>query len=85
MLRLPKPAIKFDVAPTRQGFRVTVTSDGLARAAYLSAGGLEGAFTDNYLDLMPGKPFTVEYRTRERLPVSQFSEKLKIISLVDAF
>jgi beta-mannosidase len=84
-LRLRKPAIQLDVAATRQGFRVTVASNGLARAAYLSASGLEGAFSDNYFDLMPGQRVTVEYQSRERLSVSQFRERLKIVSLVDAF
>lgn len=84
-LRLPKPAINFAVAATPRGFRVTLASDTFAKAAYLTVGDLEGSFSDNYVDLIPGKPVTVRYRTPKRVSVAQFRERLKIRSMVDAF
>ena len=84
-LRLPKPAMNLAVAAMPQGFQVAITSDTFAKAAYLSASDVEGAFSDNYFDLIPGKRVTVKFLTLKRLPVSQFRERLKIRSMVDAF
>ena len=49
------PQISANVERTRAGFVVNLTTDKYARAVYLSAPGLDGAFVDNYFDLLPGK------------------------------
>jgi len=84
-LRLPKPSIMFAVAPTRGGFRVTVNSDKFAKAVYLSIDDPDGSFSDNYFDLIPGKPVAVEYQGRAPFPLRDFRERLTIRSMVDAF
>ncbi len=84
-LRLPKPNITFDGAPAHGGFRLTVNSDKFAKAAYLSVSDHDGSFSDNYFDLIPGKPIVVEYHTRAPLSLKAFRERLKVRSMVDAF
>ena len=84
-LRLPKPSIMFAVTPTRGGFRVTVNSDKFAKAVYLSIDDPDGSFSDNYFDLIPGKPVAVEYQGRAPFPLRDFRERLTIRSMVDAF
>ena len=84
-LRLPKPSIIFAVAPTRGGFRVTINSDKFAKAVYLSVDDHDGSFSDNYFDLIPGKPVAVEYHGRAPFPLRDFRERLTIRSMVDAF
>jgi beta-mannosidase len=83
--RLPKPNITFDVAPARSGFRVTLRSDRFARAVYLSVADHDGSFSDNYFDLVPGKPMVVEYRQGTTLSLKAFRERIKVRSMVDAF
>ena len=61
-LALPAAVVSTEVAPARGGFRVTVSADRLARGVRLSAEGVEGAFSDNYFDLVPGRPVAVEFR-----------------------
>jgi beta-mannosidase len=76
--------ITFEAAPTRNGFRLTLNTDKLARGVYLSIK-QDGFFSDNYFDMLPGKPVELEFRTRAKLTVDEFREKLKIRSLKDAF
>ncbi len=47
-LLLPQPQISSEVVRTRAGFRITLSSDKLARAVYLSAPNYAGIFSDNY-------------------------------------
>jgi beta-mannosidase len=100
-LQLPRPKLSYEVAPAKDGFRVTIKSNKFAKAVYLSAGDLAGSFSDNYFDLIPGKPVTVEYRSPAGLSlkatpgvamvdwqprsVAFFRERLVIRSMVDAF
>ena len=73
------------VVRTPVGFRITLTSDKLARAVYLSAPNYSGVFVDNYFDLIPGRKVEVEFRTRGPVKLADFQRRLKIRSLADAF
>ena len=83
-LSLPTANISANVTPARNGFKVTVTTDKLARAVYLSTR-TQGFFTENYFDLIPGKPVELQFQTTVKIPVEKFREQLKIRSLKDAF
>jgi len=84
-LQLPAPHVTTDAAKTRDGFTVTLKSDKFARDVYLSAEGLDGYFTDNYFDLIPGREVTVEFRARRTVSPEEFRAKLKTRTLADAF
>ena len=84
-LSLPAPAISIEVAPARGGFSVTVSADRLARGVRLSAEGVEGSFSDNYFDLLPGRPMTVEFRAARTLAPADFRARLRARSLAEAF
>lgn len=79
-----KPVIKTDVAASTNGFKITVSSDRVARAVYLS-GVNDGAFTDNYFDVIPGRPVEVQFRNNSKMSVEEFRRSLNVRSLVDAF
>lgn len=83
-LRLSTPTIKAPVSVMRDSFIVTLSTDKLAKSLYLS-GFAEGFFSDNYFNLIPGKPVNVEFRPKEKMSVDEFRQKLKVRSLVDAF
>jgi len=84
-LLLRPPLISAEVVGTRAGFRITLSSDKLARAVYLSAPDCAGFFADNYFDLIPGRKVEVEFRTRDPVKLADFQRRLKIRSLADAF
>ena len=84
-LRLPRPRISARVAGGGRALAVTVESDKLARGVRLSAGGLEGAFGDNFFDLLPGRAVTVEFRPRGPVSAAELRRRLKVRSLADAF
>jgi beta-mannosidase len=84
-LALPRPQVAAEVAPTRGGFKLTLSSDKLARAVYLSAPGLKGSFVDNYFNLIPGRQVKIEFRASARISLSEFRSRLKIRTLADAF
>ncbi len=84
-LLLPQPQISAEAVRTRAGFRITLSSDKLARAVYLSAPNYRGFFVDNYLDLIPGRKVEVEFRTGEPVNMADFQKHLEIRSLADAF
>ena len=84
-LSLPAPRVGVSASPARGGFRLTLTTDRLARAVQLSSAGAEGSFSDNYFDLVPGRPLEVEFRARGRVRPGEFRKGLRVRSLADAF
>jgi beta-mannosidase len=84
-LSIPTPHVSTNVARTREGFTVTLKSDTLARAVYLSAAGLEGTFSDNYFDLLPNAETRVEFRATRSTSLDNFRAKLRVRTLADAF
>ena len=84
-LLLPRPQISADVVRTRAGFRITLSSDKLARAVYLSAPNYPGFFVDNYFDLIPGGKVEADFNTHAAATVADFRKHLKMRSLADSF
>ena len=84
-LLLPRPQISAETVRTRTGFRITLSSDKLARAVYLSAPNYGGVFVDNYFDLIPGRKVEVEFRGNGPVNLADFKQRLTVRSLADAF
>ena len=84
-LSLPPSQVKTEVLPVRGGFNVTLSADKFARAVYLSTPNLNGFFTDNYFDLIPGQTVEVQFRTGAPIPLRDFRNQLKIRTMADAF
>jgi beta-mannosidase len=84
-LALAAPSVSTNVVATSGGFKVTLSTDRLARAVHLSAPGTEGDFTDNFFDLIPGRPVEIEFRTEARTRLEDFRKGLKVRTLIDAF
>jgi beta-mannosidase len=82
---LTRPQIGTEVVRTPAGFRITLSSDKLARAVYLSAPNYPGSFVDNYFDLIPGRKFETEFRPRGPVDLANFQQHLTVRSLADAF
>ncbi|MFL6258049.1 MAG: glycosyl hydrolase 2 galactose-binding domain-containing protein [Pyrinomonadaceae bacterium] len=84
-LSLPAPNVSTVIARTRDATSVTLSTDRLARGVYLSAGGLEGFFNDNFFDLLPGRAVTVAFRSRRPFNPEELRRRLRVRTLSDAF
>ncbi len=83
-LNLARPAIKTEITLSGNNFKITLSTDKLAKSVYLS-GFTEGFFKDNYFDLIPGRPLEIEFQSKRGMSVEEFRKKLKVRSLIDAF
>lgn len=83
-LSLSRPSINTRVSEMRDHFEITLSTDILAKSVYLS-GFPEGFFSDNYFNLIPGKPVTIKFRPPQKMNADEFRRNLKIRSLFDAF
>jgi len=45
----------------------------------------DGSFFYNYLNMLPGRPVELEFRTKGKMKLDEFRNLLKIRSLKDAF
>lgn len=79
-----KPNFKMDVSPQENGFKIVVSSDKVAKAVYLS-GFPTGFFSDNYFDVIPGKPLEIELKIDKKMSADEFRKSLNVRSLYDAF
>jgi beta-mannosidase len=81
-LVLQKPLITKSIQKTTEGYLVTLSSDRLAKNVYLDSN-LNGTFSDNFFDLLPGETRTISFNTNNKN--SNFEETLKILTLVDSY
>ncbi len=58
-LKLTDPHIKTVIKEEGEIIQITLTSDNLAKNVFLYAEGMEGQFSDNYFDMLPGQTVTV--------------------------
>jgi beta-mannosidase len=84
-LLFTKPGITSEVTPVRGGFSVKLSADKFAKAVYLAVSERDGFFSDNYFNLAPGRPITIEFHSRTPLTLKEFQERLRIRSIFDAF
>ena len=82
-LELPAPKVKTSLAKSADGFSLKLESDKLARNVAISFGDLDVQVSDNYFDLLPREPITVDLKSSATL--EQLDKAVKIISLTDAF
>lgn len=82
-LDLPAPDLQWVMNKTEGGFNIVVSADKLAKNIYLTAPGVEGFFSDNFFDILPGQTVEVSFETKEQN--ESFEDVLQIVSLVDSY
>ena len=82
-LDLPPPDLQWVMNKTEGGFKIVISSDKLAKNIYLTAAGMEGFFSDNFFDILPGQTIEVSFDTNQQ--DERFEEVLQIVSLVDSY
>lgn len=78
-MKLPDPQLQVAVEPVDAGFEITLAAATLARNVYLYAEGIDGHFSDNFFDLLPGQPVTVVFETADK--TADLASTLKVLSL----
>ena len=84
-LDLPEPGLSWSVKKERDYFDITITTERLAKNVYLQENGIEGFFTDNYFDMLPGKSINVTFTSESRLNISDFIDNLEVLSIIDSY
>ena len=84
-LLLPKPKIKFSIKETENDFIVMLTTDKLAKNLYLRLDDIDGRFSDNYFDLLPGKSTEIEFVCQKKISLESFQKALNIFTILDSF
>jgi beta-mannosidase len=85
-LKLPKPQLTLDAKPNADGsFAISVRTNALARAVRLDAAAIDGAFDDNYFDLLPGDAPTVTFRPHAPTTLVALKAALHATSIADTY
>jgi beta-mannosidase len=87
-LALPPPELQVAVDAHGPNAVIRVTARRFARAVYLSTADGQGAFSDNFFDLLPGETATVEWNGPAGGPpvdAARLSSALRIVSVRDTY
>ncbi|MCK5838387.1 MAG: hypothetical protein KAG99_01005, partial [Bacteroidales bacterium] len=82
-LKLEKPSINIDIVRIESGYELKLSTDKLAKNIYLSTDVVDGSFSDNYFDLLPGDIKTIYYLSDN--VIQDFQQKIKLLTLVDTY
>ncbi|MGE5498719.1 MAG: beta-mannosidase [Syntrophothermus sp.] len=82
-LALEKPIFQVSLARNGKSYAVELRTDRLAKNVFISTDETEGAYSDNFFDLLPGEVKTVVFTPKDN--VSGFREKVRITSLADTY
>ena len=82
-LALPSPTITSEVQPANGGYTLRLSSPVLARNVFVSFGDSDVEISDNYFDLMPNEPLTLQLKSRDS--AEQIKRSIRIENIVDAF
>lgn len=81
-LALPTPKIHSTLAPSADGYTLTLTTDALARDVWVSFGDMDAELSDNAFDLLPGESVTLTVHSKVALATLQ--KALQIQNLASA-
>ena len=82
-MNYPDAKITPEIEPKEHGFRVTLHTDTFARAVFMELDGQDYFFSENFFDLLPGHPLTLDVETS--LSLQDFKKQLRIKTLRDAY
>jgi beta-mannosidase len=79
-LVLPVPRIDTQITPSGSGYEVTLKSPTLARSVYLSFGGQDATYSDNYFDLLRGSPLLIHLDSKTSLETLRTAMQVKSLA-----
>ncbi len=84
-LQLPDYKINSTIEQVGSDYKITLVSDALVKNLYLYTNlAMDGFFSDNYLDLLPGETKTIIFSPAADADLTNFKKQLKILSLKEA-
>jgi beta-mannosidase len=84
-LELPDPAIDVQVTPADGAFRISLHGDRFAKDVALSVPGIDGFFSDNFFDLLPGEEAVIAFQTDQTTDAESIRQRLQVRTLADAW
>jgi len=82
-LSLPSPSIQAEVSGGNGSYALRLESAVLARHVYASFGDNDVEVSDNYFDLLPNEPITLQLKSKADL--DEIRKSLKVRNITDAF
>ncbi|MCD6596843.1 MAG: glycoside hydrolase family 2 protein [Bacteroidales bacterium] len=82
-LNLPQPELKSVIQRIKSGYKISLSSNKLVKNIYLTTPGIDGFFSDNYFDILPGQTVELSFETKDQ--TSNFEKVLNLVSLVDSY
>jgi len=82
-MSLPDPGLTAEVLPASGGYAITLRTERLARHVWVSVPGVEGQFSDNYFDLLPGEERVITFSPQAE--TAGIADKLQVWTLRDAY
>lgn len=83
-LHLPVPVIRTEINKKKDQYKITLSTDKLARNVYLYFEGCETQFSDNYFDLLPGETKIITCKAVEKDEQPSVELQIKVLNnLVD--
>ena len=82
-LTLPSPTIQTEITGRDGNYSLRLQSPVLARDVYTSFGDTDVEISDNYFDLMPNEPVTLQLKSKASL--DEIKRVLKLRNITDAF
>jgi beta-mannosidase len=82
-LALPSPSIQADVTGSNGSYALRLQSTVLARDVYTSFGDNDVEVSDNYFDLLPNEPVTLQLKSKADL--DEIRKSLTVRNITDAF
>jgi beta-mannosidase len=80
-LALPQAAVTTKVKDVGAKFAIALSSPVLVKNLHLSLGQADGFFSDNYFDLLPGKPAIVQFKPATPIDAQALQNGLKLMHM----
>jgi beta-mannosidase len=84
-LDFPDPEWQYEITEGEGGLDIKFSTVNLAKNIYISADGVDGFFSDNFFDLLPGENKTIRFSSSGKVTVDELRGKLKVVTLVDSY
>lgn len=82
-LNLPRVNILSSVVKKRDHVEIKLSSEKLVKNLWLSNDSVDGHFSDNYFDLLPGKPVVVKFKSKKSVDVNTFKRDFSFMTMND--
>jgi beta-mannosidase len=80
-LALPNAPVATKISDMGGAFAIALTSPALVKNLHLSLDDTDGFFSDNYFDLLPGKPAIVHFQPAKLLSARALESGLKLMHM----